>query len=90
MTRQWAVLSLILAVVTVFVVPGFTKDTVVESKWASAPIKIEGLKQDWQDSTFLTDGGSKAQYALRNDGENYMSSFSSRIACPRRRSSSRA
>ncbi len=70
MTRQWAVLSLILAVVTVFVVPGFTKDTVVESKWASAPIKIEGLKQDWQDSTFLTDGGSKAQYALRNDGEN--------------------
>jgi hypothetical protein len=63
-------LSLILAAVTVFAVSGFAKDTVVESKWASAPVKIDGLEQDWKDSTFLTDGGSKAQYALRNDGKN--------------------
>ncbi|MGD1010761.1 MAG: hypothetical protein ABR951_11510, partial [Candidatus Aminicenantales bacterium] len=33
-------------------------------------VKIDGLDQDWQDATFLTDGGSKAQYALKNDGKN--------------------
>jgi hypothetical protein len=68
--RKWTVFTLIVAVVTVFAVPGFPKDTVVESQWAAAPVKIDGLEQDWQDSTFLTDGGSKAQYALKNDGKN--------------------
>ena len=70
MTRKWTFFSLILAVVAMFAVSGFPKDTVVESKWASAPVRIDGLEQDWQGSTFLTDGGSKAQYALRNDGKN--------------------
>jgi hypothetical protein len=70
MTRKWTFFSLILAVVTAFAVSGFPKDTVVESQWASAPIRIDGLEEDWQDATFLTDGGSKAQYALRNDGKN--------------------
>jgi len=68
--RKWTLFSLILVAVTVLAVPVSPKDTVVESQWAAAPVKIGGLEQDWQDSTFLTDGGSKAQYALKNDGKN--------------------
>ncbi len=70
MIKKWTIFSLILVAATVFAVPGFPKDTVVESQWAAAPVVIDGLDQDWQDATFLTDGGSKAQYALKNDGKN--------------------
>jgi len=69
-TKKWTLFSLVLVAATVLAVPGFSKDTVVESQWAAAPVKIDGLDQDWQDATFLTDGGSKAQYALKNDGKN--------------------
>jgi hypothetical protein len=70
MTRKWTFFSLILAVVTVFAVSGFPKDTVVASQWAAGPVKIDGLDQDWQDATFLTDPGSKARFAVKNDGKN--------------------
>lgn len=61
---------LILAAVALLAVSAFPKDKVVDSAWTSDPVKIDGLDQDWQGSMFLTDGGSKVQYALRNDGKN--------------------
>lgn len=51
-------------------ITGYAKDTVVASEWAAAPMRIDGLDQDWQDATFLTDSGSKARYAVKNDGRN--------------------
>jgi hypothetical protein len=70
MTRKLTVFPLIVTVAAVFAVYGFSKDTIVESAWASAPVKIDGLEQDWKDATFLTDGNSKAQYAVKNDTKN--------------------
>jgi hypothetical protein len=70
MTRNKIVFPLILAVVAAVALPGLAKDIVVTSQWAAAPVKIDGQEQDWQDATFLTDEGSKAQYAVKNDGSN--------------------
>jgi hypothetical protein len=70
MKRTWIVLPMILAALAGLSVTGSAKDTIVTSQWASAPVRIDGLEQDWQDSMFLVDPGSKAQYAIKNDGNN--------------------
>ncbi|MGA2534108.1 MAG: hypothetical protein ABSG19_13855 [Candidatus Aminicenantales bacterium] len=68
MTRNKIVFPLILAAVAAFAAAGLAKDIVVTSQWSASPVRIDGLEQDWQDATFLTDEGSKAQYAVKNDG----------------------
>jgi hypothetical protein len=70
MTRKGIVIVLMAAALAALGVPGYAKDTVVASEWAAAPMRIDGLDQDWQDATFLTDPGSKAQYAIKNDGRD--------------------
>jgi hypothetical protein len=70
MTRKCIVFPLIVAAVAAIGVTGLAKDTAVLSQWAAAPVKIDGLEQDWQDALFLIDEGSKAQYAVKNDGHN--------------------
>ncbi len=70
MIKKSTVIVLMAAVLAALGVPGYAKDTVVASEWAAAPMRIDGLDQDWQDATFLTDPGSKAQYAIKNDGRN--------------------
>jgi len=70
MTRNKIVFPLILAAVAAIAVAGLAKDIVVTSQWSPTPVRIDGLEQDWQDATFLTDEGSKAQYAVKNDGTN--------------------
>ncbi|MEN6560372.1 MAG: hypothetical protein ABFD52_06335 [Acidobacteriota bacterium] len=71
MTRMSTRLLVILAAAAL-AAPAFPKDEAraIDSAWASAPVKIDGLAQDWQGAPFLTDKGSKAEYALRNDGRN--------------------
>lgn len=70
MRKRWIVYPLIMAAVAALGVQGLAKDTIVQGQWAAGPVRIDGLDQDWQDATFLTDPGSKAQYALKNDGAN--------------------
>jgi hypothetical protein len=70
MTHKTTAFALAMAVLMAVSGPVVAKDKVVESLWASAPVIVDGLEQDWQGLTFLTDGGSKAQYALKNDGKN--------------------
>lgn len=70
MTRHRIVIPLIMAAVVAIAAAGLAKDIVVASQWSATPVRIDGLEQDWQDATFLTDEGSKAQYALKNDGTN--------------------
>jgi len=70
MTLSRTRLFLIVAAAAALAVSAFPKDKVLDSAWASEPVKIDGLDQDWQGAAFLTDGGSKAQYALKNDGKN--------------------
>ena len=48
----------------------FPAEKIIQSQWAAAPIRVDGANQEWQDATLLVDKGSKAEYALRNDGEN--------------------
>ena len=67
MRKIWIVYPLIIAALGVL---GLAKDTIVQGQWAAGPVRIDGLDQDWQDATFLTDPGSKAQYAVKNDGAN--------------------
>ena len=47
----------------------FPAEKIVQSQWATAPIRIDGSNQEWQDAAILVDKESKAEYALRNDGE---------------------
>jgi len=63
-------LALALTAGVVFSVSGAAKDTVVESMWASGPVAIDGGAQEWGESTPVIDESSRAEYALRNDGEN--------------------
>jgi hypothetical protein len=72
MIRKHSRSVLILAALAALAVAAFPKDKgkTVDSVWAAAPVKVDGLDQDWQGAAFLTDPDSKAQYALRNDGRN--------------------
>jgi len=45
-------------------------EKIVQSQWAAAPIRVDGANQEWQDAALLMDKTSKAEYALRNDGES--------------------
>ena len=66
--------------------PVSSKDTVVESIWAAMPLTIDGAAEDWDDATPITDKNSNAQYALKNDGRNLYSSWSSGTRPPGPRS----
>ena len=71
MKKQGIAVPLIAAAVAgALAVPVLAKDTPVSSQWAAGPVKIDGLDQDWQGATFLTDPGSKAKYAVKNDATN--------------------
>lgn len=47
----------------------FPAEKAVQSQWATAPIRVDGASQDWEDAVLLTDKGSQAEYTLKNDGE---------------------
>lgn len=47
----------------------FPAEKIVQSQWATAPIRIDGSNQEWQDAAMFVDKGSKAEYSLRNDGK---------------------
>ena len=70
MSKRAVVIPLSLALLAALGVTWLAKDAVVESQWSAGPIRIDGLNQDWQDATVLTDPGSKAMYAIKNDGKN--------------------
>ena len=59
------------AVVIGLAVPMSAKEAVVESIWAPAPLAVDGAAQDWNDATPLFDKASGAQYAVKNDGQNF-------------------
>lgn len=77
MERMISRMMVVLAVAAALTVPSFPKDVVkaVDSAWVAGPVKVDGLEQDWEGVAFLTDPGSKAQYALRNDGRNLYIAF---------------
>jgi hypothetical protein len=70
MTHRATRALLVLAAAALLAVPAFPKDTVIDSAWAAAPVKIDGLSQEWQNVPKLTDKDSKAEYAFLNDGQN--------------------
>ena len=68
--KKGLIVILALTTAATLAVPGFAKDPVVDSGWAATPIRIDGASQDWQNAQFLTDKGSKVEYAVRNDGSH--------------------
>jgi hypothetical protein len=62
-------LFLILLAILGLVLAASPAEKIVQSQWATAPVRIDGANQDWQDAAMLVDKESKAEYALRNDGE---------------------
>jgi hypothetical protein len=70
MFRKLNVFILALAALVAFSASAFSKEKVVESQWTPRPIMIDGALQDWEDVTPILDAGSKARYALKNDGRN--------------------
>jgi hypothetical protein len=45
----------------------FAKEKSVESVWASSPLKIDGLADDWENDPLLVEKKVKVEYAFRND-----------------------
>ena len=86
MTRKKTFLSLVLAALLVFSASGFSPEKVVESMWAPQPLTIDGVAQEWDESTPVIDDGSKVEYALRNDGRNLYIIMVFRSPDPRLRS----
>jgi len=70
MKRTTMTLMAALAVIAALSVPAAAADKAVESMWASGPMTIDGIAQEWDESTPIVDVGSKVEYALRNDGKN--------------------
>ena len=70
MTIKRSAVLLAVAALMVLSVPAFAADKVVESMWALGPMTIDGVAQEWAESTPIIDEGSKVEYALRNDGRN--------------------
>lgn len=70
MTRKKTFLTLVLAALLVSSISGFSPEKVVESMWAPQPLTVDGVAQEWADSTPVIDDGSKVEYALRNDDRN--------------------
>jgi len=70
MTIRRSLVALAGAALIVLSVPAAAADKVVESMWASGPMTIDGVAQEWDASTPIVDPGSKVEYALRNDGRN--------------------
>ena len=70
MTIRRSLAALAGAALIVLSIPAAAADKVVESMWASGPMTIDGVAQEWDESTPIVDPGSKVEYALRNDGRN--------------------
>jgi hypothetical protein len=45
------------------------KEKSVESVWASSPLKIDGLADDWENDSLLAEKKVKVEYAFRNDSD---------------------
>lgn len=70
MSRKPMALSMALAAFVVLAAPGLAAGQSVESLWASGPMTIDGVAQEWADSTPIIEEDSRVEYALRNDGRN--------------------
>ncbi len=70
MTIRRSLAALAGAALIALSIPAAAADKVVESMWASGPMTIDGVAQEWDESTPIVDPGSKVEYALRNDGRN--------------------
>ena len=57
----------VLVFAVVFV--SFAKDESVESFWASSPLTIDGLSNDWEGDPFHVEKKVKVDYAFRNDAD---------------------
>lgn len=63
--KVFAVAVLVLAVV----LTAFAKQKSVESIWASSPLAIDGLIDDWEGDPFHGEKKVSAEYAFRNDSD---------------------
>jgi len=70
MRKHIGLALMVIAGTAVLAGPCLAQDKAVASLWTEFPVKMDGLTQDWQDVTFLTDKKSKAEYAFKNDGQN--------------------
>jgi hypothetical protein len=48
----------------------FSKEKIVESKWTSSPMKIDGLNNEWDNNALNSEGKTDVDYAFMNDEEN--------------------
>jgi len=70
MRKKRLSLGIVLAALAVVASPVFAAGQAVESMWQAGPMTIDGVAQEWDDSTPIIEEGSRVEYALRNDGKN--------------------
>jgi len=49
---------------------GFSDEKVLQSKWPSQPLMIDGLADDWTEVVLTTEKSVEVDYAFRNDAQN--------------------
>ena len=70
MRKKRLSVGIVLAALAVVASPVFAAGQAVESMWQAGPMTIDGVAQEWDDSTPIIEEGSRVEYALRNDGKN--------------------
>lgn len=60
----------VLAALFIFGTASTAAEKSVSSAWTSVPVKVDGVAQDWDAQTPITDDGSQVDYALMNDAKN--------------------
>ena len=61
---------LISVLVLAIVLVARAKEKSVDSIWAAAPLKVDGLADDWESDPFHVEKKVKAEYAFRNDSDS--------------------
>jgi len=67
---KYRIMSVLFSLILVFGAAALAKNVVIESRWASTPVLIDGKDKEWPQEELILENGSKAQYAIRNDARN--------------------
>jgi hypothetical protein len=57
-------------IVFFFSLTGLAKETLVESRWAATPPKVDGLNKEWVEDALSFEKSAAVDYAFKNDGRD--------------------
>jgi len=68
MQKKILAFFILIFILFIFTASSFCKTKKIESRWASAPPKVDGIIDEWSDVTFGFDKKREIYFAFKNDG----------------------